>query len=287
MAGQDPTAESASDPATFEITAIHACELRETWVQIVHTPCQEIVFGAPDDAEDLDAAELLTRITAHQCKTCECGCVPGQPCGCGLEDCECAGGCSVCDSDADANRSNQIIDVVVDGEPVTAAVHGSRPLNTAEQAAFSDVVRATARMHREEARQRDEDVRAVGAAIDAIGRFWAGQEPIEALTGPYADLQARFATRIAELRLRDAAQADAFEADLARRETRTAGETPKPEQRACGNCRHPFDPTDRTFDGTAEDPSMPGFCHGCVSDCHEAGPGHRCAVCRSLDRSDR
>lgn len=32
---------------------------------------------------------------------CPCGCVPGQPCGCGLEDCECVdqftSGCGVCD----------------------------------------------------------------------------------------------------------------------------------------------------------------------------------------------
>lgn len=34
---------------------------------------------------------------------CPCGCVPGQPCGCGLEDCECVdqftSGCPICDRD--------------------------------------------------------------------------------------------------------------------------------------------------------------------------------------------
>jgi hypothetical protein len=58
---------------------------------------------------------------------------------------------------------------------------------------------------------------------------------------------------------------------------------PEPEPvPSCGNCRRAFDPADRSFDGAAEDRSMPGFCRGCVDNCHEADAGHRCTVCKSL-----
>lgn len=51
---------------------------------------------------------------------------------------------------------------------------------------------------------------------------------------------------------------------------------------SCGRCKRPFDPADRTYDGAAEDRSAPGYCRGCVDQCHEADAGHRCAVCKSL-----
>lgn len=40
---------------------------------------------------------------------CDCGCQPGQPCGCGLDDCECVGDCPVCDA-SDAEHVDQEAD---------------------------------------------------------------------------------------------------------------------------------------------------------------------------------
>jgi hypothetical protein len=51
----------------------------------------------------LTAAEIAREHVANHVPLCECGCVPGQPCGCGLEDCECVGGCPVCDAPEDGD----------------------------------------------------------------------------------------------------------------------------------------------------------------------------------------
>jgi hypothetical protein len=49
--------------------------------------------------------------------------------------------------------------------------------------------------------------------------------------------------------------------------------------RACGKCGQQFDPTDMRFDGRAEERSAPGYCRGCVDNCHESGITHACVIC--------
>jgi hypothetical protein len=103
----------------FEITALHACEIRSTWIQVHHVPCAEVVFGGTDDAEDTDAGELLARMAAHRC-------------------------------DAVAEpRVSHVFDVVDVNGTVTAVVHGSRQLDAEEQEAAAEVVRAVDRLLRE------------------------------------------------------------------------------------------------------------------------------------------
>jgi len=53
------------------------------------------LYGAVLALRNRHAAAIATLPAA----TCECGCQPGRPCGCGLEDCECIGDCPVCDAD--------------------------------------------------------------------------------------------------------------------------------------------------------------------------------------------
>lgn len=54
-------------------------------------------------------AELIAKAVQQlAAATCPCGCVAGQPCRCGLEDCECVGDCGICDrqEDGDARSDN-------------------------------------------------------------------------------------------------------------------------------------------------------------------------------------
>jgi hypothetical protein len=60
-------------------------------------------LAAAEDGEPLDRAisdliaRFADRIEALADDACDCDCQPGRPCVCGLEDCECVGGCPVCD----------------------------------------------------------------------------------------------------------------------------------------------------------------------------------------------
>lgn len=169
-------AADLADPADFGIIALHDCAARTTRVHVHHTPCAELVYGTPDDPEPLDAGELLDRMGAHRCGQTD---EPGD--------------------------TSQIITVDVDGENITAAIHGPRPLDAKDQEAMAEIVRATARLQREkereERRQRDEDARAVDAAVRAqSGTPW---ELILAVR----DLGIRFAERITDVRQRDRANA--------------------------------------------------------------------------------
>lgn len=81
-------------------------ELTRVWPTLNHLPCGAGIFGYdPMDADELDLATLLRVVAEHRCATapdapaCECGCLPGQPCICTLNDCECIGDCPVCDAD--------------------------------------------------------------------------------------------------------------------------------------------------------------------------------------------
>ncbi len=47
----------------------------------------------------LTATTIVREHVATHVPLCECGCQPGQTCACSPHDCECVGGCPVCDAD--------------------------------------------------------------------------------------------------------------------------------------------------------------------------------------------
>ena len=66
----------------------------------LHIVCPACDWDAVYPCLDLITATAIVRehIAAHV-PLCDCGCVPGEPCGCGVDDCECLGECPVCDAD--------------------------------------------------------------------------------------------------------------------------------------------------------------------------------------------
>lgn len=37
------------------------------WVQVTHTPCDQVVFGGEEDPDATDVAELVFIVQAHRC----------------------------------------------------------------------------------------------------------------------------------------------------------------------------------------------------------------------------
>lgn len=81
-------------PVPFPLDAAFRCELSGG-----HDGLHRARYGIAN-AEWATPAEVAPPAVA----TCECGCVPGQPCICTLNDCECIGDCAVCDADATTHQ---------------------------------------------------------------------------------------------------------------------------------------------------------------------------------------